>query len=91
MTVKKALKILDGYYEQKTILKIGLEDPTKDWNCGHDLATQVAEMFADHISTDLAILKAIKKQIQPNCKHPKKLHDKDSDGNLYCMGCNLDL
>jgi len=91
MTVKKALKILDGYYERKTSLKTGLEDPTKAWNCGHDLATQVAEMMADHIETDLVVLKAIKKQIQPKCKHPKKFQDIDPDGNRYCMDCNLDL
>jgi len=91
MTVKKALEILDGYYEQKKTLKEGMEDPMKSWNVGHDLMTQVAEIISDHIETDLIVLNAIKKQIQPKCKHPKKLHDKDSDGNLYCMGCNLDL
>jgi len=91
MTVKNALKILDGYYEQKANLKNGLEDPTKVWNIGYDLMTQVAKMIADSIDTDLNILNDIKKQIQPKCKHPKKFHDKGPDGNLYCMGCNLDL
>lgn len=68
---------MDVYYKQKKILKEGIQDPTKTWNVGHDLITQVAEMIVDNISTDLAVLNAIKKQIQPNCKHPKKIHDRD--------------
>jgi len=91
MTVKNALKILDGYYERKLSLKNGLQDPTKSWNLGHDLASQVAEMFADHMELDLEVLDSIKKQIQPKCKHPKKMQDIDSNGNRYCMDCNLDL
>ena len=91
MTVKNALKILDGYIEQKLNLKDGLLDPTKSWNASNDLAKQVAEMFADHMDADLTVLKTVKSQIQPKCKHPKKLQDRDGEGNLYCMGCNLDL
>jgi len=37
MTVKKALKILDGYCEQKINLKKGLKDPAKSWNINDDL------------------------------------------------------
>lgn len=91
MTVKIALEVLDGYIEQKTILKEGLEDPAKSWNTERDLVTQVAEMMADHIGTDLIVLDAIKKQIQPKCKHPKKMRDKTANGDWYCMNCNMDL
>ena len=91
MTVKNALKILDGYYKQKLYIKNGLKDPTKSWNIGHDLASQVAEMFAEHMETDLLVLDAIKKQIQPKCKHPKKMRDKTANGDWYCMNCNNDL
>jgi len=91
MTVKKALNLLDGYYVQKTKLKKGLEDPTKAWNIGHDLATQVAEMIADSIKTDLVVLNEIKNEIQPNCRHPKKMRDKTANGDWYCMNCNIDL
>jgi len=91
MTVKNALEILDGYYKQKKDLKEGIKDPTKSWNIGHDLIVQVAEMISDHIETDLIVLNAIKKQIQPNCKHPKNMQDVDSNGNRYCMDCNMDL
>lgn len=91
MTVKKALEILDGYYKQKLSLKKGLEDPTKSWNTGHDLASQVAAMFADHMETDLVVLGTIKKQIQPKCRHPKKMRDRTANGDWYCMNCNLDL
>lgn len=85
MTVKNALKILDGYYEQKKNLKDGIKDPAQSWNIERDLMTQVAEMIADSIDTDLIVLNAIKKQIQPKCKHPKKSQDIDPDGNRYCI------
>lgn len=43
------------------------------------------------IKHEMEWLKILKKEIAPNCKHPKKLRDVDPDGNPYCMGCNLDL
>jgi hypothetical protein len=90
MTIKNALEILEGYCEQKIKLKEGMKDPTKSWNCGHDLITQVADMMVDSIDTDIIILNALIKQIKPKCKHPKKM--RDYDGKVeYCMSCNLDL
>lgn len=90
MTVKNAIEILDGYCKQKIELKNGLKDPTKSWNDA-DLSKQISDLIADSIDTDIIVLQAIQKQIQPNCSHPKKLRDIDSDENTYCMGCNLDL
>ena len=36
-------------------------------------------------------LELIRKEIVPNCKHPKKMRDKTADGQCYCMNCNTDL
>ncbi len=36
-------------------------------------------------------LEKILKEIQPNCKHPKKMRDRTQDGQWYCMACNMDL
>jgi hypothetical protein len=33
----------------------------------------------------------IRNETVHNGKDPKKSHNKGPDGNLYCMGCNLDL
>jgi len=35
-------------------------------------------------------LEQIKKELVPNCTHPKDMNDKCA-GQLYCMSCNLDL
>ena len=91
MTLKNALDILDGYTRTKTEVKIGLEDPTKSWNEKDDLSKQVAKMIAESLETDIIVLEEIKRQIKPNCPHPKKLRDTLPDGTTYCMGCNLDL
>ena len=36
-------------------------------------------------------LELIKKELVPNCRHPKKMRGKAANGQLYCMNCNLDL
>ncbi len=91
MTVKKALEILDYYSEKKSEMKKGFLDRNKPWNHGEVNLYSLSEMLADNIDTDLIFLDAIKKEINPECKHPKKSQDIDPDGNRYCMDCNLDL
>jgi hypothetical protein len=90
MTIKNALDVIEGYCEQKIKLKEGMKDPAKSWNKEQDLVTQVSDMMADSIDTDIVVLKALIKQIKPNCKHPKNM--RDYDGKVwYCMNCNWDL
>lgn len=90
MTVKKALEILDYFIEKKLEFQNGLIQPEKPWNSKNMIVSQMVEQISDNIKTDLIFLKLLKKQLKPNCNHPKKLHDR-SGGILYCMGCNLDL
>lgn len=91
MTVKKAIEILDYYTEKKSEMKAGLLDRNKPWNHGDVNLYPLSEIMADNIETDLLVLNAIRKQIEPNCKHTEKSQDIDPDGNRYCVDCNLDL
>ncbi len=50
-------------------------------------ATTLAKSHEDNVQ----VLKVIKKELVPNCKHPKKMRDKTADGQWYCMNCNMDL
>lgn len=91
MTVKNAIKLLEYYAEKKEEMKMDLLDRNKPWNYGEINLFSLSKSMAGSIEVDLVFLNEIKKQIKPDCKHPKKFHDRDSNGNTYCMGCNLDL
>ena len=91
MTVKKALKIIEYVIDKKLDKKSDFLSPERSWNQGQDCIRGLSDAYASMMDNDIEILRFIEKQLKPNCKHPKKLHDKDSGGNLYCMGCNLDL
>ena len=41
--------------------------------------------------TVISNLEKIRRELVPNCKHPKKMTDILPDGQKYCMSCNLDL
>ncbi|MDH3203213.1 MAG: hypothetical protein OEL81_00870 [Nitrosopumilus sp.] len=91
MTVKKALELLNYYSEKKSIMKKDFLNRNMPWNHGDVSLYPVSEGMAQVMETDLEFIKAIKSQIEPNCKHPKKFQDIDPDGNSYCMDCNMDL
>lgn len=91
MTVKKALKIIDYVIEKKLEKKSGFLSLEQPWNQGEPNLQSLSQTFAFAIDNDIEILRILEKQLKPNCEHPKKLHDKDPGGNLYCIGCNLDL
>jgi len=55
-------------------------------------ATGVAKMIFDMDKVHLENLQKIRKELVPNCKHPKKDRDLDpSTRKPYCMACNWDL
>lgn len=88
MTVAKAIKICDYLIEAHLKNSKNLREKVKDWtDPPHKTAILIAEVHEDVAKCILEI----KKNIQPNCKHPKKMQDKTADGQLYCMNCNLDL
>lgn len=87
MTVQKAIKILDWWIGQK---KQGMMKLQKEWNYSDD--TQgIAKTIFDMDKTIISNLETIRNELVPNCKHPKKMRDRTSDGQWYCMNCNSDL
>ena len=51
----------------------------------------VEKALMDSDKTIIENLELIRKELVTNCKHPKKMRDRTSDGQWYCMNCNLDL
>ena len=84
MTVKKAIKILDWWINQREE-KIKLLDTEFKFN-----DPGITKVIFENEKTIIDNLKLILKEIVPNCKHPKKMQDK-CNGVKYCMNCNLDL
>ncbi|MHA7648068.1 hypothetical protein [Nitrosopumilus sp. S4] len=91
MTIKKAIKILDWFIELQKNRSEGFADPQKLWNQNHDFMRDFAKSLSDSIQNEVEILQILRKELVPNCKHPKKMQDMDSNGNRYCMNCNMDL
>ncbi len=91
MTVKKALEMLDFLIEYEKKMQDAMGDPTKSWNTGNDNIRYLAKTLSDSHKDNVRILNGIKKELVPNCKHPKKMRDRTSDGQWYCMNCNSDL
>jgi len=91
MTVKKAIKILDWLIEIETNRAEGFVDPKHSWNHGFDCMRGLGEIFANSKKKDIEVLQILRKELVPKCNHPKKMQDVDSNGNRYCMDCNLDL
>ena len=87
MTVQKAIKILDWWIGQKTQ---GMEKLQKEWTFSDD-THGVGKTLLDVDKTIIVNLELIRKELVLNCKHPKNMRDRTSDGQWYCMNCNLDL
>lgn len=88
MTVKKAIQIIDWWIGHKQKV---MEDLRKEWNYNtFEEATGIAKAIFDFDKTTIANLQAIRAQLVPKCKHPKKMHDTCKD-QKYCMNCNMDL
>jgi len=88
MTVKKAIEILDWWIDHKTQ---AMEKLKQGWKFDDDKPTEVAKMLIDSDKIAISNLETIKAQLVPNCRHPKIMRDTMSDGQVYCMNCNLDL
>ena len=88
MTVRNAIKLCDLLITKYLKHAQGMRDTVKDWepNEPKDLGMTIADSIED---VALCIC-AIKSQIQPKCKHPKKMRD-GKKGERYCMNCNLDM
>ena len=87
MTVQKALKIIELWIEQK---KSGIKKLEKEWDFTDD-SHGMGKSLLNIDKTIIENLELLKKELIPNCKHPKKMRDKTANGQWYCMNCNFDL
>lgn len=87
VTVQKAIKIIDWWIEHKKTAMAAFQEKWK--NSDDTYGVEKALMDSDKIIIDN--LELIRKELVTNCKHPKKMRDRTSDGQWYCMNCNLDL
>lgn len=87
MTIKKAIKIPDWQIKQKTQ---GMEKLQKELVFSND-THDMAKILLDVDKTLIANLESVRKELIPNCSHPKDMQDVDSNGNRYCMDCDWDL
>ena len=51
----------------------------------------VEKILLDSDKRIIENLEFIRKELVPNCKHPKKMRGRTTNGQWYCMNCNLDL
>ena len=89
MTVSKAIKLLDYYIDKKIEHHGGIYSLEKSFSQKDTF--EIAQLMRQNLESELVILKMLRAQIVPKCKHPKKYQDKMNNGNLYCMNCNIDL
>ena len=86
MTIKKGIQILDYYLGEKTK---HLQDLTEIESKNH--SEEWTQIMKKNLESEIVTLKRIQAQIVPKCAHPKKDHDRMSNGVTYCMNCNMDL
>lgn len=84
MTVKIAIKILDLWIIERKEKIIELD---RDFNFND---SELEAVLLENEKIIINNLKMIKKELVPNCKHPKNMQDTCA-GTKYCMNCNLDL
>ena len=86
MTVQKAIKILDWWINQK---KQAMEQLQEKWIHSDD-SYGVEKTLLDSDRVVISNLEIIKKELVPDCKHPKNMRDRVGS-QWYCMNCNFDL
>ena len=98
MSVKKAILRLEVMIENKQRSKAIMLAPEKPWNRDEDSVKRFANAIAENLQNDIEWLQSIKIHLLPEqqltkmvCRHPKKDHDVDGNGQKYCTGCNANL
>lgn len=94
MTLKKGIKLLDLWIEDREKkLKVITAKVIKENAIETDIEFEFPKIYKAILENEKNIienLKLIRKEIVPNCKHPKNMRD-TCKGVVYCMDCNLDL
>lgn len=84
MTLLKAVKLLDWWIQRRENSLKKLQETIIFSDA------EITKVLVDSDKMIIHNLKQIKKEITPNCKHPKKMQDTCGD-QKYCMACNWDL
>jgi hypothetical protein len=87
MTVKKAIKILDWWIDQR---KKVMEEFKNNWDYKTDVE-DVAKVILRSDEIVISNLEKIKSELIPKYHHPKKMIDTLPNGQKYCTSCNFDL
>ena len=92
MTIQKAILGIDAMIKHDKLVVAKMKEFVLEWT-GSDteLPSRLALTIRDFFEDDLKMLEAIKKQLKPKCRHPKKSQDVDPDGILYCTRCNQNI
>ena len=88
MTTKKAIQIIDRFIKNRTEHITDLQRPEHNW--GHGITAKMVEHDIARMTHEIHVFKILRKEIVPNCKHSKEMHDM-CKGQKYCTGCNMDL
>lgn len=84
MSVKKAIKVLDWWINQR-------EEKIKELDVSFNFKdSELSGVLFENEKTIINNLKLIKKELDLKCPHPKNMHD-TCNGVKYCMDCNMDL
>jgi hypothetical protein len=91
MTTKKAIQILDWILNNKTKTIEELYKPNII-DSKYDLSENLYRTLLKIAETDIYNLEVVKKQLVPDCTHPKEDIDLDPETKKpYCTACNWDL
>lgn len=88
MTSKKAVQIIDRFIENRIQHIADLQTPEHSW--GNGITAKMVEQDIERMTREISWFNILRKEIVPNCKHPKEMHD-ICKGQKYCMICNMDL
>ena len=98
MTVKKAISHIDLLIQDKQDLKMKMVGQVLPLPIPGDLVNRFDRAMRSMLEKDIECLQSIKRQLLPEqhrtkivCRHPKKDHDVDPNGQKYCTRCNANL
>ena len=96
--MKKVVKGIDIYLEGKKQLVSGLQNELE--SCPNDRFVSLTSTLIDSLKTDVTFLETLKQKLpaenilkptKSDCRHTKKIRDRDPEGTWYCMNCNENL
>jgi len=75
MTIKNAVKMLDGFIEYKSKCRDAYGELRRKWETNPPGLYVIAKQLENLNGSELELLVCVKEQIQPKCRHSKKMRD----------------